>query len=393
MTTDIESLIHFSWRQKPSPRFLQKVEEILGEPSAPLGFLKLPDAESLKGIKDYADSQRKKIDHYCIVGIGGSAIPARSIQSFFRNSNNGSRSIGFWVLDTLDPETLHSAFEALLANPQKSLFHIISKSGSTLEVDLIHRYLSGALEKKDPYHWKDRFVITTTPGKDNPLYDWGRHNRIRFFDLAEDIGGRYSSFSPVAYLSAALMGLDVLSLAQGGLAMAKRLGPACRYAELIGENFKKGRKMMGLFLYGDELADFGELLIQLFAESLGKSGKGITPIKFIGPRDQHSTLQLYLDGPKDKMVTLISTPKETHSHFGRAFWAAQEGVYASLKKQGVPVWRISVGEKTAQAYGGLVQFFHLSVLALSSLFHVNPFDQPMVELQKRYTHQFLKRFK
>lgn len=366
----------------------KEVARILADPSLDNGFIRPPSAAESLEIEAFIAPLKKRIKHYCVIGIGGSALPVKALHSFFCN-RAAKNTPKFWILDTTDPESLKAAFHILLRNPSQTFFHFISKSGKTLEVDLIRTRLISELERRMGGQWKEQVAVTVSPGASNPLERWAARNRIRRFRLEPSIGGRFSSFSPVTYLGAAFMGLNLESISRAAGEAARQLEGPCAYGQWLASALRQKRNVAGYFLYGEELSDLGDLILQLFAESLGKSDKGFTPAKFTGPRDQHSLLQLYLDCPKDKSVTLITSRKERDSELGKAFWAAGEGVLASLKRCNVPVWQMEVAERNEQSYAAFVQFFHLAVVALSVLMKVNPFDQPMVEMQKKYTLEFL----
>ncbi|MEK6544662.1 MAG: hypothetical protein AABZ44_09540 [Elusimicrobiota bacterium] len=353
----------------------------------PLGFLRQPGNRQVAALTGFAKSLGKVRD-YCLIGIGGSALPCRSVHDFFAPRARAPR---LSVIDTIDPDALQAALEPVLAHPQETLFHVVSKSGKTLEVELVRQLVETRLQTALPDSWKDRIVVTTSPGAGNPLERWAKRNRIRIFPLDQDIGGRFCTFTPVTYMWAALAGLDLSEFWQGAQGVIDEPGDALAYAEHMHRQMRRGRNILGLCLYGGELERFGDFLQQLFAESLGKDGKGITPYKFIGTKDQHSLLQLYLDGPKDKQATIISIRKSMDSAVGRAFAGAQYGVAQSFKERGVPFVTLRVRERTPAAYGALVSFFHIATIGLGRLMGVNPFDQPMVELQKRYTREYLEK--
>lgn len=375
-------LLQFSLTEMPrrlEPNFWQDWQR-QGEP---LGFLRPTRAEVFAGIKQFIATRGAHLKRYCLAGIGGSALPARAMSTFLNGEAN------LTILDSIDPRSFSKRLKPALARPEETLFHVISKSGTTLEIELIRLEIVRRLQEKLPQTWPRQMVVTTTPGSRNPLEQWAKSHKITIFPLEEDIGGRFSTFSPVTYLLAAFLGFDPELFWEGSLWILERQEAALSYAEFLHDGINKGRSLLGIFTYGDELADFGDFLQQLFAESLGKDGKGLTPCKFVGTRDQHSLLQLYLDGPKDKMVTLLEAPKPRQEMMGKAFCGALYGVEKSLQERGVPHVRLTLSAVTPQVYGALAQFFHLATIGLGSLLGINPFNQPMVELQKAYTKEYL----
>ncbi len=409
-------ILEFSWKKK-TPQYLKpNFLELLQAKKYPLGFLKTPDSSQLRNLRHFV-AGKKGIKNYCLLGIGGSATPTRNLHQFFGKpcwNDLDSRARGgaprFWVLDSIDEPIVAATLARLNLNPRKTLFHVVSKSGKTLEVDLLKQRVTKALRLKSPREWSKQFVITTSPGQGNPLSYWARAHNIPCFELGQDIGGRFSTFSSVTYLWASFLGLNLEGFAKGSEWILKNLEWPMLYAEQLHQQIQKKKTILGIFLYGNAIAGFGDFLSQLFAESLGKDGRGITPLPFIGTRDQHSVLQLFLDGPKDKQVTLLrmaASPSLRHVGRGsgmpralqaespkgeldRVFWANMQGVTQALDNRRVPNLTIAVDERSEIAFAALVQFFHVAVSALGTLLRVNAFDQPMVELQKRYTKEFLR---
>ncbi|MBI4063782.1 MAG: hypothetical protein HY401_05720 [Elusimicrobia bacterium] len=382
------SPLSFSWKGAAARVNWDELIKKWKKENQPLGFLSPPGPDETKQLRAALKPWKGKIERYCLIGIGGSALPAKSLLSFINPKPIKPRC---WVLDTIDPATIREHPALQTDAMAKTLFHIVSKSGATMEVELLRRRVLQEIESRQIQNWKERFLVTTTPAPGNLLQQWAARNRIPILPLDENIGGRFSSFSAVTYAAAEFSGISLDDLREGARWALAAKEAASRYAELLLQEIKRKRTVLGFFLYGDCLTELGQLLLQLFAESLGKEGRGLTPTTFIGTRDQHSLLQLYLGGPADKMATIIWLDQKKDQPLGRALWASAQGVAQSLKTRRVPVFQIQIHQNDAKTYGCLVQFFHLATIALGHLMGVNPFDQPMVDLQKKYTQELLGR--
>ncbi len=350
-------ILKFSWKKK-TPRYLKPdFLNALQAQNHPLGFLKTPDSSQLRRLRRFA-AANKGIENYCLLGIGGSATPTRNLHQFFGKpcwNDLDSRARGgaprFWVLDSIDEPVVAATLARLSPNPRKTLFHVVSKSGKTLEVDLLKQRVIKALQLKLPRDWSKQFVVTTSSGEGNPLSSWASAHDIPCFELGRDIGGRFSTFSSVTYLWASFLGLNLEGFARGSEWILKNLGWPMLYAEELHRQIQKKKNILGIFIYGNALTGFGDFLSQLFAESLGKDGRGITPLPFMGTRDQHSVLQLFLDGPRDKQVTLLSMTESPKGELDRVFWANMQGVTQALNNRRVPNLNIAVSEPSEVAFG------------------------------------------
>ena len=391
----MRNLLTYSWKPASSiisPSFLQTWKRR----NKPLGFLNPPEDGAIAEWEGILRRWQGRINDYCLLGIGGSALPARALVTFFTGPMANVAGHGpagrprLWILDSVDPATMrrHPALEP--SRLRRVLFHVVSKSGKTLEVAAIKNHILALLRKNGLKNWSENFLVTTSPEPGNPLEAWAHKYKIPILPLANDIGGRFCSFSPVTYTAGSLLGLDLSAISHGAKEGGRDWTYALDYAQFLARHIRQGKSLLGLFIYGAALSDFGDLLLQLFAESLGKDNKGITPLKFMGTKDQHSLLQLYLGGPKDKIVTILGLRQNQAGPLARVLWASQEGVAKSLQTQGVPCRRLIINEHNERSWGYLVQFFHLATIALGHLLKVNPFDQPMVELQKKFTSQLLR---
>ncbi len=267
-----------------------------------IGYYNLPFQDTTE-IKEFAQSVKQK--HIALIGIGGSSLGAFAIYDFLKRSNRYSKFLHFF--ETTDPIDINSKKNKL--DLEDTLFIVISKSGATVETITIFKYLYG-LTKIDS---SNCLIISE---KESNLTKYAIKNRIKTFDIPKDVGGRFSVFSVVGLVPLACVGVDIDELLNG----CKRVylsffeqkdyyKPLMEKARFIVEN-KYRFNINILFSYSSSLNGFNKWYIQLWGESLGKlninqTRQGFTPIGIIGPVDQHSFLQLIMDGKRDKTVTFI----------------------------------------------------------------------------------------
>lgn len=382
-----------------------------------LPLLKIPETrDDLAAIGEVADRFRSAFDDVVVLGTGGSSLGGQTLCAVAgtgMGTRPGAPRLHF--MDNVDPHT----FDALILGLdwQRTGVIAISKSGSTAETLL---QLGTLIEALGSHVAEDRIadhlVAITEPG-DNPLAVIARQYGCRVLDHHPEIGGRYSVLSVTGLLPAAIAGFDVAQLRDGaGTVMDQLLSgggaadiPAAAGAAVsIGLNRHAGVGISVLMPYCDRMADLGLWFCQLWAESLGKEGGGSTPVRALGTVDQHSQLQLYLDGPADKMFTLILT--ETGGQgmpvpqkfadidglsylkdrtMGDLFAAAGRATAETLANNGRPtrVFDVPVVDETSM--GALMMHFMLETVIAADLIGVNAFDQPAVEEGKILAREYL----
>ena len=254
------------------------------------------------------DSRFKKwcgLKNFVIFGTGGSSLGGQAIHSI---ANSYEKNLKF--VSNLDPGRLENLLQN--TNFDKTGVLVVSKSGETLET--ICQLILAMDFAKHSHDFRDRFVIVTE-NKDSTLRQIANQNNFLCFDHPDTIGGRYSVFSLVGMIPAILCGLDPRAIRTGGRRVLDNFGNSTykiqEGADFIFKNFEKGICNHVSFIYSERLINFGYWLAQLYAESSGKEGKGITPLTAIGSVDQHSQLQLYLDGPQDKCFTFFYEKQES----------------------------------------------------------------------------------
>jgi glucose-6-phosphate isomerase len=392
-----------------------------------LGFMELPYQEQLVGeIEGYARRLPGTIDNFVVIGIGGSALGNIMLQSALNHPEHnllpkkqrGGRPRMFF-LDNVDPDRTASLLDAL--DPRRTAFNVITKSGDTAETMsnfLVARaWLMRAVGKKG----LSRRIVATTDKTKGHLRKIVDREGYESFIVPDGVGGRFSVLTAVGLISAAVSGINIRELLAGAAAMDRRCrtddperNPAAMNALLHHLlDTRKGAKISVMMPYAHRLRDFADWYRQLWAESLGKKlslkGKqvnvGQTPVKALGATDQHSQVQLYMEGPFDKVVTFIAAgeypnevkiPRAFSSMEGIAYLgghtlgelikAEQQSTALALAKNSRPNCTITVPEVDPFALGQLIYMFELQTAFAGMLYNINAFDQPGVELGKKYAY-------
>jgi glucose-6-phosphate isomerase len=394
--------------------------------SGKLGFIDLPkETAEAKRIMAWARKMRGSFDTLVVLGIGGSALGNIAVQNALRTPywNQLERKdrkgwLRLYVLDNVDPRWTADLLQIL--DLKKTLFNVISKSGTTAEILSNYFIFRKAVEKAvGPKKASKHFVITTD-AKKGYLRELATREKMESFVVPDNVGGRFSVLTPVGLVSAALTGVDIVKLLEGARAMSERCqgslhdNPAALYAAVQYLYYQKGVKLSVLMPYSQNYFRVADWYRQLWAESLGKkldrSGKivhhGPTPINALGVTDQHSQAQLYMEGPYDKIISFISVenfrrqapiPSVDKSHYlsghslNELLRAEEQGTRAALTKAQKPNLRISVSDVSEESLGELFFFFEMAVAYMGELLNINAFDQPGVELAKVYTYALMGR--
>jgi glucose-6-phosphate isomerase len=388
-----------------------------------LPLLRLPAArDDLAPIRDAARRLSAGATDVVILGTGGSSLGGQTLAQL---AGHGVAGLGLLrdgprlhFMDNLDGDT----YGALLAKLPlaTSRFVAISKSGGTAEtlmqtIAALSAVKSAGLEARIP----ELFLGLTEPakqGKRNGLRALLDAHRVAMLDHDTGVGGRFSVLTNVGLLPAAVLGLDVAAIRGGAttaLAPVLERRPGAAVPAAVGAALSvalattRHKSISVMLAYADKLERFTRWYVQLWAESLGKDGKGTTPVAALGPVDQHSQLQLFIAGPRDKLITVVTTsaagrgPRMTADLAqlcGEADFAgktmgdlaAAEGraTAETLAKNGCPVRTIHIEQLDEASLGELLMHFMLETIIAARLLGVDPFDQPAVEegkvLAKRY---------
>ncbi|HUI71506.1 MAG TPA: glucose-6-phosphate isomerase, partial [Spirochaetia bacterium] len=325
------------------------------------------------------------------------------------------------VMDNIDPVRIGSYMEAL--DPKETILNVITKSGDTAETMseflIFRKWFTDALGAQAA---KDRIVVTTDKSK-GALRKIANDEGYASFEVPDGVGGRFSVLTAVGLLPAALLGIDIKGLLAGAASMDRRLGsaellenPAYLGASLHHAAWNEGHTISVMFAYSDQLYLMADWYRQLWAESLGKrkstDGRivsvGPTPIKALGVTDQHSQVQLYKEGPNDKVYTFLAVEKfdrtvsipsselDAVSYLGghslNELLAAEElATEIALWKAGRPVTRITFPAVNAENIGEYYHFLEVQTVASGGLFGIDPLDQPGVEEGKQFAYGIMGR--
>lgn len=355
------------------------------------------------------------------IGIGGSALGNRMISSalshpFYNELTRNERMAPrFYIADNADPEKTSAILDMI--DPSRTAFIVASKSGSTAETMANFLFFLDALDKygvKDP----SRNLLVVTDQEKGALRSFAGETGCRSLSIPAAVGGRYSVLSAVGLLSAGSQGVDVRALLRGASAMKARLlntsrlekDPARILAAAAIRHFEEGRNIFVLMSYSDNLDSFSEWFRQLWAESLGKSGWGSTPLGALGATDQHSQLQLFSDGPDDKLYLflvptsrrdlILSGPSPSSlddlsylkgKSMGSMLEQEARSTASALVRKGRPLLWLEIPVVDEFHLGGLVFFFEYATALTGLSSNLNPFDQPGVEQGKRYTYGLMGR--
>ena len=391
-----------------------------------IGFPDLPaDAAAAEASVELARELAGRFENLLVLGIGGSSLGGRAIVSAlshpFHNLLPRERRGAMRVFfpDNSDPAT----FEALLGTLDlaDTCFATVTKSGGTAETMSQHLALrERCIARFGEAGYRERCVLVTDPAK-GALRAIAEAEGLRALSVPPNVGGRFSALSAVGLLPAAAAGVDVPALLAGAAGMEARCrsgevreNPALLYAAALHLlDARKGRRIHVLMPYADALRDAGDWFVQLWAESLGKRPDvGPTPFRAVGATDQHSSLQLMMEGPHDKVVTFvrvarpradlsITVPEGYRAHaeiayldrhtLGELLEAERRSTEAALRRAGRPTATIELPRLDARALGELLMLLELATAYAGGLYGVNAFDQPGVEAGKRYTQGLLGR--
>jgi glucose-6-phosphate isomerase len=329
------------------------------------------------------------------VGIGGSSLGAVTLTEAL-----GDPSVDHYALDNVDPA--HT--ERLLADLPlaETVVHVVSRSGTTAETLANFLVVREAMADAG-VDWTERTVVTT--GQEGPLRELADQHGLPALDTPEGVPGRFSALSSVGLVPPALAGVDIEGLIAGGRAGRASLSgsldscPAYAYGAVAHALERRGASVNAMMPYAEGLEAFAEWFAQLWAESLGKEGTGQTPARALGATDQHSQLQLYRAGPRDKLVTLVR-PRERpdlsipetdveglaylgETDLGELLDAEFEATEASLAAAGRPNVRIEIDRADAESVGELLYGMEAACVLAGELADVETFTQPAVEWGKR----------
>jgi glucose-6-phosphate isomerase len=402
------------------------------------GFYKLVEqGPTVRAISTFAEGLGQAHDHVLVLGIGGSALGTKALLNALRRPgwnewDDEGRDFfpRLTVLENIDPTSVAAALQRI--DPRRVLVNVISKSGGTAETMAQYLVVRAWLEEALGPAAHRHLVFTTDPSR-GALRDLAQREHIASLDVPPEVGGRFSVLSPVGLLPAALVGIDIDALLAGARRALERAdsdnllqNPPALYAGLHWEaDVSLGARIHVLMPYTDRLREFAEWYRQLWAESLGKrvdrEGRpvylGPTPLAAVGATDQHSQVQLFMEGPFDKVMTFATVddlgtdvkipglagspdsrqalppdlaylPGHTLAELLRAEYQATS---AALAQMGRMHCTLRLPDLTAATLGEAIMFFQLATGYAGVWYGVDPFDQPGVELGKRLTYAAMGR--
>jgi len=403
-----------------------------------LAFMDLPnDQATPAAIEAFAGRVQGRFRHVVQIGIGGSALGASALYTALgcpmscragRTGGGAAKRPGplppcLHVLDNVDPEETRALLATI--DPRETLFHVVTKSGETVETIATFLVCLQALRDRVGRDWKSHLVFSTDPEK-GFLRRLARKEKIEAFAIPPGVGGRFSVLSPAGLVPAALAGIDIRRL----LAGADRMESVCSrtraednpafVAALIHYllDTKRGKTMAVFMPYARSLRDIADWFVQLWAESLGKRlsladkvvHAGQTPIRALGATDQHSVVQLFAEGPNNKMFVFVEVerfrgdveipplfPDDETTGFlgnqtlGRLLNAEKRGTEVALTDAGRPSYTLRLSTISPETVGELLYFLEVQTAFAGMLYGVNAFDQPGVEAGKKAAFALLGR--
>ncbi len=395
-----------------------------------LGWTELPynQKEVVEDIILTARQIRKDFDNFVILGIGGSALgPMAVFQALCHLRHNElpkskRKAPRFYVEDNVDPERMTALLDTIKL--EKTCFNVITKSGATSETMSQYLIIMDLLKQKFGDKANQHIIATTSADKGN-LIKIAKTENIKTFYIPDGVGGRFSQLSPVGLLPAAVLGISIKQLLKGAAHMDRKCkikdpkkNPALMSATLQYLALNRGKNISVMMPYADSLKLMADWYCQLWGESLGKAKDlagntvyvGQTPVKALGVTDQHSQVQLYTEGPFDKVITIIGVDKyrsevtisqgceeypdvnflcnNTMNALIKAEMLATE--YALTKNQRLNSI-IMLPEVNAHTIGQLLMFFMMQTAYMGALLNIDTYNQPGVEEGKNATYALLGR--
>lgn len=380
------------------------------------GFVRLFERKDLLDQCRETFQKFKNKKHFVHVGIGGSALGTEMlIKGLAKND------FPFTLINNIDPDEMNAQIKML--NLKECVFFFVSKSGGTAETMATLAIITSELIKLGvkESELKDYFVFATDPIKSD-LLELGKTLDITCLEIPSDVGGRFSALTPVGLFPALFKGINIDELFAGAMAYKNELLKEENNPLVEGCNFlyalaKNGVNQTVLMPYSSKLKELSFWFVQLWAESLGKKSNlkgeiihsGLTPIPAYGATDQHSQMQLFMEGPYDKCLILLEVENFENdfslaSPFsGPAFERLRSknlsqlikaefyGTLKALKESGRPFIHMKVNTRDEIHLASLVLYFEALTALMGAYLQINPFDQPGVEAGKIFAYEFLEK--
>lgn len=413
----LERGLHQSMLTAVLPEILAAHRSLMQRRGDDLGFYDLPlQADAIKCVASEVIRLRSLADDLIVLGVGGSSLGGQALQAALAPTGDLSRRAHF--VDNVDPDTLGALLDRL--EPARTVAAVVSKSGNTVEtlaqLLIVRRWFRASLGKGES---RSRMVFITNP-EEGLLRDLAREEAIRSLEVPGNVEGRFSALTPVGLLPAAFVGIDIEKTVGGAATVLEQVSrddfdgnPACRFAAgAILAARALGRSSLVMMPYGDALRQIESWFVQLWAGSLGRRlnldgdvlHAGQTPIRAMGCGTQHGQLELIVEGPRDKVVVLVSAeasrrqipiPDELadrpevsylHGHdLGDLLAAGRRATRAALLDAGVPVLDVVLPRVDEETMGGLLLLLEAACACTGAVLGINPFGQPELEVGRRRT--------
>ena len=405
---------------------IEKIAQGLNDNRLPYRDLPYKD-DMAERVKKLAQSFAGRYENLAILGIGGSALGNIALQTALNsptyNLNASRPGARLFVMDNVDPVQFGAIMGYLDGQLDKTLFNVISKSGQTAETAAQFMTIQQLLNEKMPGKLKDHLVVTTDT-KSGTLRQVTDKAGFTSLEVPDGVGGRFSVLSDVGLFSAAMCGIDIEGLLAGARDMDQRVkntelakNPAAIYAAIQYLFYRRKKVISVMMPYSYQLKDLCDWYRQLWAESLGKEkdlkgnivNVGPTPVKALGATDQHSQVQLYREGPNDKVFTFLEIEQfERDVTIGDAAGVAELeylsgasmtklinseklGTEYALIKSKRPCLTVKFPKITAYTVGQFIYLFEVATSFMGELLGIDTYDQPAVELGKHATFALMGR--
>jgi len=386
--------------------------------SKKVGYYTLPQTNKdlIEDIYSYIGSQKNllenKIKDLVIIGIGGSSLGTKAIDAILEFKKTSSINLHF--LENADPLNITKTLKDI--KKESTIFIVISKSGTTIETTSIFKYILDRY--KIDLNSKDTKNLISITDFDSPLCKFAKKYSIKTFTIPANVGGRFSVLSAVGLVPLAILGYDIKSLIKGAMDFEDQFFDK-KHLHLLEKGYfyykqGKNKPINVLFSYASSFNYFNQWYVQLWGESLGKFDPthkkvGLTPVGLVGSVDQHSFLQLVIQGPEDKTVSFIKVDDfnsdmkipdikldnitgvnyiNNHS-FNELINAQCMATMESLSEAGIPTDIITINKLSEENLGSLIYYYELLTSCVGIMFNINTYDQPGVEFGKK---KLIKKF-
>mgnify|MGYP001051369316 CR=1 FL=1 len=413
-----------------APRIKALTKQFADERKAgKLRYRDLPyDEDMLDAIKSQVEHFRDRCDVLIVLGIGGSALGNIALQqalnppTYNLMSDRTRPGPQLFVLDNVDPEMIKAVVDYVTPKLKKTIVNVISKSGETAETAAQFILFRDLLQAKLGKKYTENILATTDPSE-GTLREIVKREGYRTLDVPPGVGGRFSVLSAVGLFSAGMCGIDLDAIMEGAQDMDKRCkeadlmkNPAAMLAAIHYILNNRGKSISVMMPYSNALYSLADWYRQLWAESLGKQHgltkknvfTGQTPVKALGTTDQHSQVQLYREGPNDKIITFLEVERFSSkvtipdsmkdvetlrylagSNFQTLINSEKLGTEYALLESQRPTMTVSFPTISPETVGQFIYMYEVATSYMGGLLEINTYDQPAVQLGKDATYALM----